>query len=174
MRFALRVLLLKALLLIAVGSVTAQTPAAGAADGLRAQLLETEAQETKLQERARQLDLELKPENIERSLALTGSTRPEELRAQRQKELEREKEKVRLQLEQLAASRTRLQSAIAAADAEAYRQSARPEPPTVSTQAETGTVQSKDAQSPAMQPARPARRQQRRNTRRPRRSRPKA
>jgi hypothetical protein len=158
--------LLKALLLIGVATAAAQSPAARNADGLRAQLREAEAQETVLQERARQLDEELKPENIERSMALTGSTRPEELREQRRKELEREKEKVRLQLEQLGASRTRLQSAIATADAEAYRQSASPAAPAAATQPETNTVQSTDAQAPAVQPARTAQRQRRRKVRR--------
>lgn len=164
MRFARRLFWLKALLFIAVTAAAAQTPAESAAEGLRAQLRETEAQETSLRERARQLDEELKPENIERSLALTGSTRPEELREQRRRELEREKEKVRVQLEQLSASRARLQSAINTADAEAYRQSASPATPAPQTpQAETATVP-----SPTVQPARPAVRQRRRSARRPR------
>ena len=164
MRFARRACWLKAILLITVAAAAAQTPAESAQERLRAQLRETEAQETALQERARQLDEEMKPENIERSLALNGSTRPEELREQRRRELEREKEKVRAQLEQLAASRTRLQSAISTADAEAYRQSASPSPPAAPTQqAETGPVPPQ-----AVQPATPAARQRRRSARRPR------
>lgn len=167
MRFARRVFWLKAILLITVTAAAAQTQAESAVERLRAQLRETEAQETALQERARQLDEELKPENIERSLALTGSTRPEELREQRRRELEREKEKVRAQLEQLAASRARLQSAISTADAEAYRQSASPATPAAPTQqAETTTIP-----SPTVQPARPAAQQRRRSTRRPRQQR---
>jgi hypothetical protein len=164
MRFARRVFWLKAILLITVAAVAAQTAAESAPERLRAQLRETEAQETALQERARQLDEELKPENIERSLALTGSTRPEELREQRRKELEREKEKVRAQLEQLAASRTRLQAAISTADAEAYRQSASPASPAPPTERLEGSTVS----IPAAQPSRPAARQRRRSARRPR------
>ena len=55
-----------------------------------------------------------------------GSTRPEELREQRRRQLEIERNGVRAQLNLLATSHTRLETAIAQADAEAYRQSAAP------------------------------------------------
>jgi hypothetical protein len=157
MTLGLRLLLLQALLLVSVAATLAQTPA----ENLRAQLRETEARETELRERAAQLDEQMRPENIERSLALTGSTRPEELREQRRRELEKERESVRLQLDQLAASRTRLEAAIATADAEAYRRSALPSAPTVAPQTNADTVQS----------PRPAQKQRRRSARRQRRRR---
>jgi Tfp pilus assembly protein FimV len=120
----IRLVLLAALLLLFMVAAHAQTSAEQTASALRAQLTDVEAKQSALEERSRELDEELKPENIERSLALTGSTRPEELREQRRRELAKEKESVRTQLDQLAASRTRLEAAIATADAEAYRRSA--------------------------------------------------
>ncbi|HEX8923010.1 MAG TPA: hypothetical protein VF766_16160 [Pyrinomonadaceae bacterium] len=79
-----------------------------------------------MQTRLKQLDEDLKPENIEKYYALNGSTHPEELREQRRRQLEGERERVQTQLDQLGASRTRLETAIATAEAAAYRQSANP------------------------------------------------
>jgi hypothetical protein len=70
------------------------TNSAQAADELQLQLLEVEAKESELQDRARQLDVELKPENIERYFAGVGSTRPEELREMRRRQLNIERERV--------------------------------------------------------------------------------
>ena len=100
--------------------------AAEVAAGLRAQLAEVKAQQADLQQRLLTLDEALKPENIQNSLAGVGSTRPEELRAQRRRQLEKEKAGVVAQLERLAASQQRLENAVAAADAAAYQQSAQP------------------------------------------------
>ena len=61
-------------------------PAEAAAD-LRARLAEVQANEAYGRARLDQLNEALKPENIERSLAGVGSTRPEELREQRRREL---------------------------------------------------------------------------------------
>jgi uncharacterized protein YlxW (UPF0749 family) len=106
-------------------SSTAQsTTTQNAAEQLRSQLSDVQAKEAELQARERQLDEDLRPENIERSLAGVGTTRPEELREQRRRQLSSEKTKIRNQLDQLAQSRTRLETAIATADAEAYRRSA--------------------------------------------------
>jgi hypothetical protein len=99
--------------------------AAEKADNLRLQLIDVQSREADLQERLRQLDEDLKPENIERSLAGIGSTRPEELREHRRRQLQIERDKVAAQLALLEKNRTDLESAIVAADAEAYHQSAR-------------------------------------------------
>src|SRR5437762_10258620 len=104
----------------------AQTNAQERAAKLRAQLADTEARQTELQSRLQQLEENLKPDNIERSLAGVGSVHPEELREARRRQLEIEKRSVQSQLDVLAASRSRLETAIAAADAESYRQSAGP------------------------------------------------
>jgi hypothetical protein len=118
--------------LIAVGLLGVRTPAQSNAQeraaNLRTQLIEAQARQAELQSRLQQLDEDLKPENIERSLAGVGSVRPEELREARHRQLEIEKRGVQSQLDVLAASRSRLETAIAAADAESYRQSAGPGP----------------------------------------------
>jgi hypothetical protein len=102
--------------------------AAESAEKLKAQLLEVQAKEADLRTRLEQLDESLKPENIERSLAGVGSTRPEELREQRRRQLSIQRAGVLAQLETIATSRTRLETALANAEALAYQQSARPAP----------------------------------------------
>ena len=98
--------------------------AAEAAADLRTRLSEIQAREAALQVRLEQLEEALRPENIERSFAGIGSTRPEELREQRRRELTIERDGVRRQLDLLATSRGRLESAIQSADNRAYQQSA--------------------------------------------------
>jgi hypothetical protein len=97
---------------------------AQAAEDLRAQSLDVQAKESELQARARQLDEDLKPENIERSLAGIGSTRPEELREMRRRQLNIERERVQAQLKLVATSRERLESVIRVAETQAYEESA--------------------------------------------------
>ena len=91
------------------------------AEGLRAQLRDVMMKEADLQSRADQLEFDLKPENIERMTANSGSTRPEEVRDARRRALENERARVRSQLELMSQSRGRLETAIATADAEAER-----------------------------------------------------
>jgi chromosome segregation ATPase len=91
------------------------------AEGLRAQLRDVMTKEADLQARADQLEFELKPENIERTTANSGSTRPEEVRDARRRALENERARVRSQLELMSQSRMRLETAIATADSEAER-----------------------------------------------------
>lgn len=146
----------------------AQEAAASVQDtaaGLRRQLDDVQTKEAELQARDRQLNEDLRPENIERSLAGVGSTRPEELREQRRRQLESEQRGVRAQLEQLAQSRARLESSIAAADAEAYRRSAQLNEQNAQSRATTTTttVTRTNAQ-PASTPKR--QRQRRRRARR--------
>src|SRR5436190_4487966 len=121
-----------AAVLIGVALLAVRTPAQSNAQeraaNLRTQLIEAQARQAELQSRLQQLDEDLKPENIERSLAGVGSVHPEELREARHRQLEIEKRGVQSQLDVLAASRSRLETAIAAADAESYRQSAGPGP----------------------------------------------
>jgi len=108
--------------------VSAQESAQDRAANLRAQLVEIERKQADLQTQLEQLEEDLKPENIERSLAGVGSTHPEELREARRRQLEIKKKGLQSQLETLATSRARLEAAIARADAESYQQSARPGP----------------------------------------------
>ncbi len=107
----------------------AQTNAQERAASLRIQLVDVERKQAELDSQLRDLEEDLKPENIERSLAGVGSTHPEELREQRTRELEIQRKGLQSQLNQLAASHTRLEKAIAEADAQAYQQSASPNQP---------------------------------------------
>jgi len=104
----------------------AQTSAQERAASLRTQLADVEQKQGELQDKLRDLEEDLKPENIEHSLAGVGSTRPEDLREQRRRELEVQKKGLQSQLNQLATSHARLEKAIAEADTQAYQQSARP------------------------------------------------
>ena len=88
---------------------------------LRAELRDLQAKEADLEAWVEDVDYALKPENIERSTAGYGSTRPDEVREQRRRQLESEKRRLRTQLDQLATSRTRLEDAIATSDAEIER-----------------------------------------------------
>src|SRR5882762_5798788 len=102
-------------------TVLAQESRPERAANLRAQLAEVQGKETELKTQLEQIEEQIKPENIERSLAGIGSTHPEELREQRRRQLEIEKKGVQSQLDTLAASRVRLESAIASADAISYQ-----------------------------------------------------
>jgi len=115
------VLLLSGLFAI---TTLAQTSAQEIAADFREQLSEVEVRQAELQARDEQLEEDLKPENIERSLVGIGSTRPELLREQRRRQLEIARVRVRVQLDELERTHTRLETAIAEADAVAYWQSA--------------------------------------------------
>jgi hypothetical protein len=113
-------------LLVCLFAITALAQSRGqeTAANLRIQLSEVEIRQAEMQARDAQLVEDLKPENIERSLAGVGSTRPELLREQRRRQLEFARASVRIQLDELDRSHTRLETAIAEADALAYWQSA--------------------------------------------------
>ena len=125
MKFAKTLILLLALLTpMAVVRADDKPDAAQTVDTLRLQLLETEAKEAELESRAKQLDEDLKPENIARALAGIGSTKPEELRETRRRQLTIERDSVRAQLNLVAKSKERLEAAIRTAENRAYQQSA--------------------------------------------------
>jgi chromosome segregation ATPase len=88
---------------------------------LRTELRDVEAKKLDLEMHLIQVEYDLKPENIERATAGYGTTRPEELRAQRQKQLEGDRTRTRQQIDQLAASEGRIQTAIATSDLEVER-----------------------------------------------------
>jgi chromosome segregation ATPase len=88
---------------------------------LQTELRDVMAKKADLEVRAEDIDFALRPENIERSTAGYGTTRPEDMREQRRKQLENEKVRVSKQIELLAASQTRLEQAIATSDAEVER-----------------------------------------------------
>jgi chromosome segregation ATPase len=88
---------------------------------LRTELRDVQAKKGELEAHLEQVENDLKPENIERAVAGYGTTRPEELRAQRQKSLENDRTRSRQQIDQLTASESRIQQAIATSDVELDR-----------------------------------------------------
>ena len=109
-------------LALLVAPAMAQSGAQERAARLRAQLTDLQAQQADLQSRLTQLDEDIKPENIERSLAGVGSTHPEDLREARRRQLEIQRKGIQSQLDNLATTRARLEAAIATADAQGYRE----------------------------------------------------
>src|SRR6185503_13330402 len=126
MKVAKTLILLLALLtpMAAMARAEDKPDAAQTVETLRLQLLEAEAKEAELEARAKQLDEDLKPENIARALAGIGSKRPEELRETRRRQLTIERDSVRAQLKLVANSRERLEAVIKTAEGQAYLQSA--------------------------------------------------
>ena len=90
MRYCIRLTILLGVSIV-VGLLVVLTPAQtnpqGRAANLRAQLADTEARQTELQSRLQQFEENLKPDNIERSLAGVGSVHPEELRDARRRKV---------------------------------------------------------------------------------------
>jgi small-conductance mechanosensitive channel len=91
------------------------------AEILHAQLLATVAKETDLQARMDQIDEQLRPENMDRSLAGVGSLHPEDAREALRRRLTNEKRRVQSQLDLLHQNHTRLQSSLADSDAAIQR-----------------------------------------------------
>src|SRR5215203_3729612 len=120
------VLLLLCLLTLATNANSQD--AAESVEKLHMQLLDVQAKEEGLRQRLQQLDESVKPENIERSLAGIGSTKPEELREHRRRQLTIERDNVLAQLKVVETYRQRLETAKANAETAAYHQSARPLP----------------------------------------------
>jgi len=121
-------LVMLVLLVFSASAYAQETPASAAesAEKLKMQLLDVQSHENDLRARLADLDEALKPENIERSLAGIGSTRPEELRESRRRQLTIQRDGVQAQLQTLETSRQRLEAAVANAEILAYQQSARP------------------------------------------------
>lgn len=117
MNTKVKIILVLSLLVILQSVVAAQerTDRKETVEDLQLQLIELQSKEDTLRLRAQQLDEDLKPENIERSLAGIGSTRPEDLREARRRQLTIERESVKAQLKILEKMRARLEAAIAAA-----------------------------------------------------------
>jgi uncharacterized protein YoxC len=87
------------------------------AEMLRKQLLELIERETALKSRLVQIDEDSRPENIERTLNVIGTTRTVELREARRRILENERRGVENLLNQTTQSRIRLEEDVRQADA---------------------------------------------------------
>lgn len=123
------------------------------AENFRKQLLDVSTKQADLEARRDQIDSDLRPENIERVASANGSTRPEDVRAERRRQLENERARVQSQLDLMAQSRIRLESAVASADTEVDTLRARLDAPpagTSNTNVETGSA------TPTPQPTTPA------------------
>ena len=88
------------------------------AETMRQQLLDTQNKEIDIQRELEQNEYNLRPEVIERSNALFGSTRPDEMRALRRAALEKERERLVAQQQILRQNRERLQLVVTRADEE--------------------------------------------------------
>lgn len=91
------------------------------AEALRKQLLELTERETALRTRLTNLEDDMRPDSIDRSVALVGSTRTPELREVRRRVLENERRGVESLLNQTAASRQRLEDDVKEADQLVFR-----------------------------------------------------
>ena len=86
------------------------------AETMRRQLLEMTEKETAYRTRLMQLDEELRPESIDRSLSGVGTTRTPELRDMRRRQVDNERKGVELLLGQASGSRVRLEDELKQAD----------------------------------------------------------
>ncbi len=86
-------------------------------DGLRKQLFEMIEKENTIRGRIDHIDSDARPESIDRSLAMTGSLRPEELREQRRRSLASEKTNLQLLLTEVQKNRASLELNLQRADA---------------------------------------------------------
>jgi hypothetical protein len=91
------------------------------AELLRKQLVELIEKETSLRSRLLQIEEDLRPENIERSMNLTGSTRTSELRESRRRVLENDRKGFENLLVQTSQTRIRLDDDVRQADQMVYR-----------------------------------------------------
>ena len=87
------------------------------AEMLRKQLIDLIEKETAMKTRMVQLDEDMRPENIDRSMNAIGGTRTAELRDARRRVLENERKGVDSLLNQISLSRIRLQDDVKDADA---------------------------------------------------------
>ena len=137
---------------------------------LRAQLVDVVEVEARLQDRVARLDEDLRPENVERSVAAVGTTDAAAVRARRREQLEREKADVNAQLSAASAKRAGLEAEIAAAEAEAVRlKAASLAPRATSTNTAPAAAPVAPTPTPAVRKSAPARRRAPRKRARPRR-----
>jgi len=86
-------------------------------DSLRKQLFEMIEKENTIRGRMDQIDNDMRPETLDRTLALTGSLRPEELRDQRRRSLTLEKTNLQVLLTEVQKNRSNLELNLQRSDA---------------------------------------------------------
>jgi septal ring factor EnvC (AmiA/AmiB activator) len=87
------------------------------AESLRKQRFEMIDKESTIRTRLDQLEVDIRPESIERSVATVGTLRPEELREAKRKSLEAEQKNLQNLLNDVVAARTRIEADILRSDA---------------------------------------------------------
>jgi hypothetical protein len=87
------------------------------AESLRKQRFELIEKENTVRSRIDQIDADARPETIEKSVAMAGTLRPEELREARRKSLEAEKRNLQSLLNEISATRASLEQNVLRADA---------------------------------------------------------
>jgi hypothetical protein len=92
------------------------TRAESRSESLRKQVFEMIEKENAVKTRLDSLDYDLRPEVIERSTALIGSLRPEEIRASRRKSLESERTNLQSLLTEIQRTRSSLEISLQRAD----------------------------------------------------------
>lgn len=93
------------------------TRAEARAESLRKQLFEIIEKESATQARIEQIGIDSRGEVIDRTVAMMGSLRPEEIRDQRRKSLEAERRNLETLLTQIQTNRTTLENNVQKADA---------------------------------------------------------
>ncbi len=92
------------------------TKAEQRSESLRKQLFEIVEKENNLKTKIETIDYEIRPEVIERQVALSGSLRPEELREMKRKNLDAEKRNLQAMLTEVQATRANLEQTVQRAD----------------------------------------------------------
>ena len=159
-------------LLVVVAAIPAPAQDVSAAElrieKLRAQLRDVVDREAQLQERVARLEEDLRPVNVERSVATVGTTDAAAVRARRREQLEREKADVAGQLSAVSARRAGLEAEIAAAEAEAVRlKAAALAPKDVAPRNTPAAAPAAPAAAPAVQRKAPVRKSTPRKRKRP-------
>ena len=86
------------------------------AESLRKNLFEMIERENRVKSQIKNLEYSLRPEMIRNAAALSGSLRPEQIRAERAKLLQEELSNLRSLLGQVTSNRTRIENALTGAD----------------------------------------------------------
>lgn len=85
-------------------------------ESLRKQNFELIEKENEVVSKLEQIDSDIRPDSIERTLSMTGSLRPEELRETRRKKLESERKNLQTLLTEIQSTRAKLDQNIQRAD----------------------------------------------------------
>ncbi len=86
------------------------------ADSLRKQLFDMIEKENSIRARLDQIEYDIRPENIERTLQLSGSMKPEEIRENRRRSLAAERTNLQSLLTQVEATKTNLEASLRRAE----------------------------------------------------------